>query len=66
MYPAGAASSRKMATRWPTTLAVAVLWVNVVHVVLAQTSKVRLSPTAGGTAATERERRWRAALTSAG
>ena len=55
-----------MATRWPTTLAVAVLWVNVVQVVLAQTSKVRLSPTAGGTAATERERRWRAALTSAG
>ena len=48
-------------------MAVAVLWTKLSHVVVAQTSNVRVEPNTGGTAATdEAEMRAREAPTTAG
>src|SRR6185295_4811061 len=48
-----------MATRAPTTRAVALLTTKLSHEVVAQTSKVRLAPGTGATAATDAEMRAR-------
>ncbi len=55
-----------MATRWRTSLAVAVVVTKLSQVVVAHTLKVRLDPLSGGTGAIEAEIPFRASVTTAG